>query len=144
MSLIVTSNLTEVEMDSRGLHFRARQLNLSLSLEYRGLIRRSLMIGDNIGIYHVTGRSLGRLPLLCTCVDYVTRHVLNSKSHLTTKIIQRIPVYAANFVPANDMILDLLPRAMSQTALAVLKPLDGALSSAAELRGSLSGDPIGI
>jgi hypothetical protein len=78
MSLIVTSNLTEVEMDSRGLHFRARQLNLSLSLEYRGLIRRSLMIGDNIGIYHVTGRALGRVPLLCTCVDYVTRHVLNS------------------------------------------------------------------
>lgn len=62
----------------------------------------------------------------------------------TTKIAQRIPGYAANFVPANDMILDLLPRAMSQMALAVLKPFDGALSSAPELRGSLSGDPIGI
>jgi hypothetical protein len=47
-------------------------------------------------------------------------------------------------MPANDMILDLLPRAMSQTALAILKPFDGALSSAPELRGSLSGDPIRI
>jgi hypothetical protein len=75
MSLIVTSNLTEVEMDGRGFHFRTRQSNLSLSPKRRGLIRRSFMIGDNIGICHVTGRFLGRVGTLYS-VHMFTIHVM--------------------------------------------------------------------
>jgi len=84
MSLIVTFNLKEVEMDSCGLHFRARQLNLTLSLEYRGLICRSFMIGDNNGINHVTGVFLERNSSLD--IYYVSRHVLTSKSYLERQI----------------------------------------------------------
>lgn len=62
----MTSNLEEVEMDSRGLHFRARQANLSQS-DY-GVPR----------IHRYLSRDWASLEarLDFAYVDYVTRHVL--------------------------------------------------------------------